>query len=134
MECDLNQTGPDGASRPIAYASRTLSDVERCYRQTEREALEVVWGCERFYLYLYSAEFNLYTDHKPLEIIYGPKAKPPARIERWGLRDFDCINIALKLSMNQGQKNPADVLYQLPLSDQPRRERSVADDNINFGI
>ena len=80
----LTQTGPDGASRPIAYASRTLSDVERRYSQTEREALGVVWGCERFHLYLYGAEFSLYTDHKPLEVIYGPKAKPPARIERWG--------------------------------------------------
>ena len=81
----LTQT-QDGKVRPVAYASRTLSDVERRYSQTEREALAVVWGCEKFHLYLYGTEFDLYTDHKPLEIIYSPRGKPPARIERWALR------------------------------------------------
>ena len=72
----------DRTSRPVAYASRTLSDVERRYSQTKREALSVVWGCERFHLYLFGVEFTLFTGHKPLGVIYGPKAKPPARIER----------------------------------------------------
>ena len=72
--------------RPVAYASRTLTEVERRYSQTKREALAVVWGCEKFHLYLYSTQFKLYTDHKPLEFIYSPKAKPPPRIERWALR------------------------------------------------
>ena len=81
----LTQTHGD-ETRPVAYASRTLTPVERRYSQTEREALAVVWGCERFHLYLYGTTFDIYTDHKPLEIIYSPTSKPPARIERWGLR------------------------------------------------
>ena len=37
----------------VAYASRTLNDVEARYSQIEREALGVRWGIEHFHLYLF---------------------------------------------------------------------------------
>ena len=55
----------------IAYASGSLTDVERRYSQMKREALAIVWGCEHHHLYLYSALFTLLTDHKPLETIFS---------------------------------------------------------------
>ena len=61
--------------RPVAYVSRTFTDAERRYSQTEREALAVVWACERFHIYLYGQEFKLYTNHKALEVIYSPRSK-----------------------------------------------------------
>ena len=119
----------NGTVRPVAYASRTLTDVERRYSQTEKEALAVVWACERFHIYLYSKPFTLYTDHKPLEIIYSPKSKPPPRIERWALRlqpyQFNIMHMA-------GKTNPADVLSRLPLENQPFRERNIAEEYINY--
>ena len=76
-----------GVKRAVAFASRSLSDVERRYSQTEKEALAVVWGCERFHLYLSGLQsFQLVTDCKALEAIYGPRSKPSARVERWVLR------------------------------------------------
>ena len=52
-----------------------------------KEALAVVWGCERFNLYLSGVEsFQLVTDCKAVEGIYEPKSKPSARVERWVLR------------------------------------------------
>ena len=70
-------------SQIIAYASRSLTSTEQRYSQTEKEALAIVWGIEHFHLYVYGAPFVLYTDHKPLELIYAnPMSKPPARIER----------------------------------------------------
>ena len=53
--------------RVISYASRSLSDTECRYSQTEKEALAIVWAYERFHTYLYGAESELMTDHKPLE-------------------------------------------------------------------
>lgn len=77
----------NGESRPVCYASRTLSSVERRYSQTEKEALALVWACERFHLYLYGLpEFDLVTDHEALKVIYSTTSKPSARIERWVLR------------------------------------------------
>ena len=124
----LTQT-QDGVTRPIAYASRTLSNVERRYSQTEKEALAVVWGCEKFHIYLYGTEFTIYTDHKPLEIIYNPKRKPPARIERWALR---LQPYRFKIQYIPGPENPADVLSRLPLPHQPHVEQSIAEEYINY--
>lgn len=45
--------------RVVYYASRSLSDTERRYSQTEKEALGIVWACERFHAYLYGMEFEL---------------------------------------------------------------------------
>ena len=72
--------------RVVSYASRSLTDVERRYSQTEKEALALVWVCERFNMYVAGLSFELETDHKPLERIYLPTSKPCARIERWVLR------------------------------------------------
>ena len=61
----------NGQCRPVASASRTLTPVEHRSSQTEREALGLVWVCERFHTYLLGTIFSLLTDHKPLEFIYS---------------------------------------------------------------
>ena len=75
-----------GEFRVIMYASRSLTEVERRYSQTEREALAIVWACERFHTYLYGIKFHLVTDHKPLKFLFSKRSRPPARIERWVFR------------------------------------------------
>lgn len=106
----LTQRQRNGLYRPIAFASRSLSDTEKRYSQTEKEALAVVWGIEHFHMFLYGIQFELVTDHKPLETIYSTKSKPPARIERWVLRlqpyDF-------KVLYRPGPSNVADPLSRL---------------------
>ena len=107
------------------YAARSLSDVERRYSQTEKEALALVWACERFKLFLIGLEFELLMDHRPLEVIYGPKSKPSARIERWVLR---LQPYTFKVRYIPGKKNIADVLSRLVEFQGPGK--NIAEDYI----
>ena len=99
-----------GCERVVAYASRSLTDVERRYSQTEKEALGLVWGCERFHMYLYGVEFTLLTDHKPHEVIYSTNSRNSARIERWVMR---MQPYRFKVQYVPGKQNIADPLSRL---------------------
>ncbi|XP_055527166.1 uncharacterized protein K02A2.6-like [Wyeomyia smithii] len=109
----LMQMNKQGA-RIIAYASKSLSDVEQRYAQIEKEALALVWAIERFHFYLYGRSFELITDHKPLEAIFKPKSKPCARIERWVVR---LQAYKAKVIYRPGKTNIADPLSRLAIKD-----------------
>ena len=96
--------------RVICYASRSLTDTERRYSQTEKEAQALVWACEKFHPYVYGVPFDLVADHKPLEVIYGPRSKPCAHIERWVLR---MQPYKFKVKYEPGPSNIADPLSRL---------------------
>ena len=123
----LSNVDQDGVVRNVAYASRSLTPTEQRYSQTEREALVVVWGCERFHMYLIGTPFELITDHKALEMIYSPKSKTSARIERWALR---LQQYEYKVIYKRGAEHPADILSRMPL---PTRKSTpnVADEYVN---
>lgn len=106
----INEQGP----RIIAYASKSLSDVERRYAQIEKEALALVWAVEHFHFYLYGRSFELITDHKPLETIFGPRSKPCARIERWVVR---LQSYKATVVYRPGKSNIADPLSRLAITD-----------------
>ena len=119
----------NGERRVICYASRSLSDVEQRYSQTEREALALVWACERFHVYLCGITFKLITDHKPLEVIFGPRSKPSARIERWVLR---LQQFNYQVVYQPGSSNIADPLSRLSISVNSQQKRNVAEEYIRF--
>lgn len=107
-----NEDGP----RVISFASKSLSDVEKRYCQTEKEALALVWAVERFHYYLFGRSFELITDHKPLETIFGVASKPCARIERWVLR---LQSYRYKIKYIAGKNNIADPLSRLATDTKP---------------
>ena len=73
----LSHTYPDGSEQPIAFASRTLSSQERNYPQVENEALSLIFGIRKFHKYVYGQKFTVFTDHRPLTAILGPKTGIP---------------------------------------------------------
>ena len=55
--------------RPIAFASKTPTDVETRYANIEHECLSVCFGLEKFHTYVYGRHITVQNDHKPLEMI-----------------------------------------------------------------
>ena len=55
----LSHITATGEERPVAFASRTLTDTEQKYFQIDKEALALVWGIKKFNQYI----FGLHTDN-----------------------------------------------------------------------
>lgn len=71
--------------RPVEYASRLLTNAERNYPTTEREALVVVWIVNKIRGYIEREQVNLITDHQHLQWLMTLKS-PTGRLTRWTLQ------------------------------------------------
>ena len=91
IQCDASQKGLGAAllqdGRPIAYASRPLSDTEQRYAQIEKEMLAIVFALEKFNQYTFGRHVRVSSDHKPLEsILSKPLAVAPRRLQGMMMR------------------------------------------------
>ncbi|XP_038055804.1 uncharacterized protein K02A2.6-like [Patiria miniata] len=89
--------------KPLAYASRALSDTETRYAVIEKEMLAVVFALEKWHQYTFGRHVTVYSDHKPLEsIVKKPLDKAPRRLQGMLLRA-----LAYNADVNylQGKKN-----------------------------
>ena len=111
------------------FVSRALSDVEKRYSQTEKDALAVKWGKDRLSIYLLGTpKFQIVTSHKPLIPMFSkPTAKLPPRVEKcvMALQDVDYEII---YEPGKDEKDPLDYLSRHPLPDtgSDRIEKTVA--------
>ena len=87
ISCDASQSGLGAVlsqnAKPVAYASRALTDAETCYAQIEKELLAVVFAFNKFHQYTYGKEVRVESDHKPLEAITKKRlSAAPPRLQR----------------------------------------------------
>ena len=96
--CILSQVQKDGHCHPVAFASRSLTAMERNYGITEPETLAVMWSITHFHSYLYGQEVTVYTDHSVVKAILNTPS-PSGKHARWwskvygaGVKKIDIVH------------------------------------------
>ena len=124
----LIQKQPDGAMKPVAYISRSLTPTEQRYAQIEKEVLAFTWACERFSDYLVGLKFSIETDHKPLIPLFSTKNldELPIRVQRFRMRmmrfQFSIYHVPGKSLI------VADMLSRAPLDGVTDSDRTLQED------
>ena len=80
----LLQKGPRRLM-PIAFASKLLSDTERRYSVTEREALAVTWSLRKFRDICFGYKVTVLTDHQPVTNLFRNR-NLSGKLARWFLQ------------------------------------------------
>ena len=111
--CQVNEKGDE---QVVQYASRMLTKTELKWHTQEKEALAIVWGCQKFRSYLLGAEFLIRTDHKSLQWLWRSEK---GKLARWAL---SMSEFEYTIEHRAGTKNVnADVLSRWP-KEQPLEE------------
>ena len=102
-----------GKDQPIAFASKSLMDVETRYANIERELLAIVFACQHFSTYLLGRSFVAESDHKPLEMIAMKNlVNVPPCLQRM-LLELQRYNVTIKYRPGQ-EMQLADTLSCCP--------------------
>ena len=112
-------------NRPIAFASKTLTDVETRYANIECECLSVVFGLEKFHTYIYGRHITVFNDHKPLEMITKkPIHAASPRLQRMFLLlhkyDYTLYKSGKEMTL-------ADRLSRFPLKKRKHTDRAASE-------
>ena len=125
LQVDASQSGLGATimqhGKPIAYASKSLSQTEQQYAQIEKELYAILYGYKRFHQFIYGRKVTVESDHKPLEtILKKPIANAPPRLQRM---------------MLQLQKYDLHIVHvpgkEIPIADSLSRIYTVNSNNCN---
>jgi hypothetical protein len=108
----------EGLKRPVAYASRKLTEAEEKYHVNELEFLALIWALERFRTYVYGRNCIVKTDSSVVKwVAERAQATQNKRMLRWlvELRGFD-----ISVEHMKGTSNiVADTLSRNPVGGEP---------------
>ena len=103
-----------GEDQPIAFASKSLMDVETRYANIERELLAIVFACQWFSTYLLGRSFIAESDHKSLEMIAMKNlANVPPHLQRM-LLELQRYDVMIKYRPGK-EMQLADALSRCPV-------------------
>ena len=108
--------------RPVAFASRSMTETECCYAQIEKEALATTWVLEHWSDLLIGMTFKVETNYKPLVPLLSTKFlyELPVRIQRFRMRLMRCT---FSIDHVQGKHMyTADALSRAHTGDQRTQE------------
>ena len=108
----------DSGIQPVHFISRRMTETEKRYSQTEKDALAIKWAKEGLRIYLLGApRFRIVTAHKPLIPLFNKvKAKVPPRIERW-IMEMQDVDYELVYEPGKDEIDPLDFLSRHPLPE-----------------
>lgn len=120
-----------GIEKPVAYASRKLSDTESRYASIDREALAIVYGVKKFRQYILGKRFVLRTDHKPLLRIFGEDRNLSKvtnnRLVRWALQLME-YDYEVEFA-DSNARSCADFLSRLPMPGSKSEENTEMEES-----
>ncbi|CAF3004538.1 unnamed protein product [Rotaria sp. Silwood2] len=107
------------------YKSRLLSDIERRYSTTEREALAIYWCLDQLRPCIGTSSVIIETDHQPLTNMHKKYNFRNKRIDNWLLKLQDLLPQILEIKYRKGIDNAGpDFLTRYDISDS-------SDDSLN---
>ena len=121
ISCDASQSGLGCVllqnDKPVAYASKALTNAEYAYAQIEKELLAIVFAMKKFHSYIYGrTDVTVETDHLPLiRIFEKPLHQIPLRLQKMKMR---VQHYHFTLVAKRGTEIPvADALSRAYISD-----------------
>ena len=107
-----------------------MTDTEQRYAQIEKEALAIIWACDKFSTFIIGKHFEIETDHKLIVLLLSSKHLDtlPPRILRFQLRlgryDYSIQHISGKFLFT------ADALSRAPCCKTAEPETGITDADV----
>jgi hypothetical protein len=106
----LTHTDDQGNEKPIAFASRKVTDTQKAWATVEKEAYAALWSLQKYRNWVFGAAITVHSDHNPLTYLTDSAPKS-AKLMRWALA-LQEFNVTFKYK--PGKTNvAADCLSRL---------------------